>query len=316
MDSKDKNGWQNWRGSQSGNSDGMLQRLWDASENYQQGYEPDVEARLQSFRQSMAQESVGTKVVPIRPKRNYLLRIAAGLAILAIGILLFKGQLAPSDGLQAITAPIDGTIEKTLPDGSQIELNKSSELSFNAEFAQQERRVKLEGEAFFDIKRDEAKPFIIEAGEAKITVLGTSFNVKSYPKEDIIEVYVTAGSVSVEIAGAGKAKQLSKGDLMKFNRKASKIEFEVDDAGFPVAWHSGHLNFKGKPIPMVLDGMERLYGVNFDLNTTQPMDCLQTLTVQENELDEAIEALRLSCPNMRFEKTSDSSYSVSGTCCQ
>ncbi len=316
MDSKDKKSWQNGSSSQNGISDGVLKRLWDASENYKQGYQPDVAAGLHAFKQRMAQESGEAQVVPMRPKRGYLLRIAAGLAILAIGVLVFKNQLASSDGPQAIHAPTDSTLEKTLADGSQIELNKSSVLSFDDEFAQQERRVKLAGEAFFDVKRDETKPFIIEAAEAKITVLGTAFNVRAYPNEAVVEVYVTEGSVSVEIAGAGKPMQLSKGDQLKFDRKASKIELLVDDAGIPAAWHSGVLSFKGKPIPVVLKGMERLYGVNFDLKTNQPSDCLQTLTVQEGELEEAIQALRLSCPNMRFEKAADNNYSVTGACCQ
>ncbi len=316
MDFKDKNGWQNWSGSQSGMSDGMLKRLWDASGNYKQSYQPDVATGLQAFKQKMAEESNTTQVVPMRPKRNYLLRIAAGLAILAIGILVFKGQLSSNDELQVISAPENDTIEKTLPDGSQIALNQQSELSYSSDFAAQERRVKLKGEAFFDVRRDEAKPFIIEAAEAKITVLGTSFNVRAYPKEDVVVVYVVSGKVSVEIEGAGKPKLLLKGDVMKFNRQASKMEFESDDAGIPIAWHSGVLNFKGKPIPFILDGMAELYGIDFNLKSSPPNGCLQTLTVQEGKLDDAISALKLLCPELQFEKTSNGNYTVSGTCCQ
>ncbi len=316
MDFKDKNDWQKWSSSQSGMSDGMLKRLWDASENYKEDYQPDVEAGLKAFKMRMAKESASAQIVTLHPRRNYLFRIAAGLAILTIGILVFKSYLGHDDKLQIVVSPANRTLEKTLPDGSQIALNKSSELTYNEGFSDDERRVKLEGEAFFEVKRDEVKPFVIEAANAKIVVLGTSFNVRSYPKEDMVEVYVVSGSVRVEIPGAGQGKKLLKGDWLRYDRKAAKIEYKVDHAGLPIAWHSGVINFKGQPLPVVLEGMERLYGVSFELKISQASECLQTLTVQDGALDEALEALKLSCPELRFVKKLDTSYSVSGTCCE
>ena len=172
-----------------------------------------------------------------------------------------------------------------------------------------------DGEAFFEVQRDEKRPFIIEAGEAKVTVLGTSFNVRAYPDEAVIEVFVASGKVRVDL-GSGQSKELSKGEFLKFDTKASKILIGMDKTGVPAAWHTGVLNFKGQPIPTVLEGMARLYGVSFDLKIKQPSGCLQTLTVQEGELEEAIAALKLSCPKMRFEKNEDGGYKVNGACCE
>ncbi|MCC6727124.1 MAG: FecR domain-containing protein [Saprospiraceae bacterium] len=316
MDFKDKKNEHGWRSNPDGFSDEMFSKIWQASGSYKERFQPDMEAGLASFQQRMAAEKSHALIVPIQRQRKIWLRVAAGLAVLAIGILVFKGQIGTKDDLYTLASTPDGTLEHSLPDGTQIELNHSSELSFIAGFDAKERNVKLNGEAFFDVKRDETRPFIIEAGEAKVTVLGTSFNVRAYPNEEIIEVFVVSGKVQVEIQGAKQPKILNKGDLLRFNKKALKIELATDQVGAPVAWHTGILSFKGQPIPTILDGMERLYGVKFDLKTSQATNCLQTLTVQEGELQEAIQALKLSCPKMKFEEAGNGNYTVEGACCE
>ncbi len=107
----------------------------------------------------------------MRPPIGRLLKIAAGFAILAIAVIVFKNYAGRTDSLQVFAAPADATLEHKLPDGSLAELNRASELVYSPDFTGKERRVKLSGEAFFEVQRDEKRPFIIEAGEAKVTVL-------------------------------------------------------------------------------------------------------------------------------------------------
>jgi len=90
----------------------------------------------------------------------------------------------------------DKVLEDELSDGSVITLNENSSLSYPAEFAEKERRVSLSGEAFFDIERNEEKPFIIDlANDFYVKVLGTSFNVKAIPGDSLTEVFVKSGTV-------------------------------------------------------------------------------------------------------------------------
>ncbi len=316
MDLKDNKDWQMWNSNQSEMSEGLLRKLWNASSNYKASYQPDVEAGFAAFQQRMGQESPSGNVVKMRPRPNYLLRIAAGLAILAIGILVFKSQLGSSDKIQALVTPTDSTLQSNLPDGSSIELNRSSELSFKSKFAEKERRVSLKGEAFFQVLQDEKRPFIIETEAGQVQVLGTSFNVRAYPKEAIFEVYVASGKVRVTVEGTSQPIELVKGAFFRLDKSTNKAVTGVDVAGVPAAWHTGVLSFKGQSIPSVLEGMERLYGVQFDNITSQNPDCLQTLTVQEGKLEEAIAALKVSCPKLRFEEKSNGDYTVSGACCE
>jgi transmembrane sensor len=316
MDLKDKPDWQKWNSNQSEMSEGLMGKLWNASSNYKENYQPDVEAGFAAFQQRMGQESPSGNVVKMRPRPNYLLRIAAGLAILAIGVLVFKSQLGTSDKIQALVTPSDSTLQSKLPDGSNIELNRSSELSFQSEFAEKERRVNLKGEAFFQVQREENRPFIIETEVGQVQVLGTSFNVRDYPKEAIFEVYVASGKVQVTVEGTNQPIELEKGAFFRLDKSTNKAVKGVDVAGVPAAWHTGVLSFKGQPIPSILEGMERLYGVQFENTTNQKNDCLQTLTVQEGKLEEAIAAMKVSCPQLRFEEKSNGDYTVSGACCE
>lgn len=314
MDFKDKKDWQRWNSNQSEMSEGLLKKLWSACSNYKQSYQPDVDEGFAAFSQRMEHER--SKVVPMRTRPNYLLRIAAGLAILAIGVLVFRNQLSDTSKLQALTTPTDSTLEQTLADGSKIALNRSSELSFNADFSKKERRVSLSGEAFFQVQRDENRPFIIETATAQVKVLGTTFNVRAYPDEEIFEVFVASGKVRVEINDTDQPVELNKGEFFRFNKATNKEVRGSDSAGVPAVWHTGILSFKGQPIPAILEGMERLYGISFVHDFGQKSNCLQTLTVQEGKLEEAIAALKVSCPKLRFDEKPNGDYAVSGACCE
>ena len=87
--------------------------------------------------------------------------------------------------------------EYILPDGSVVALNSNSKLVFPSNFKGNTREVTIYGEAFFDVKPDASKPFIINAGNAQVKVLGTSFNVKAYPENETVEVVVATGKVQV-----------------------------------------------------------------------------------------------------------------------
>ena len=91
----------------------------------------------------------------------------------------------------------------TLPDGSKVWLNAGSRLDYTMEFGKQTRIVRLTGEAFFDVKTDSTKPFIVKAGKLAIKAYGTAFNVKAYPEENAITTTLVRGKVAI----AGKDKE-------------------------------------------------------------------------------------------------------------
>jgi transmembrane sensor len=108
-----------------------------------------------------------------------------------------------------------------LPDGTRVWLNQNSEIEYPNEFSGSERSVKLTGEAFFEVKRDESKPFVINSGSIKTTVLGTSFNISSYNGKKP-EVNVRTGKVKVE--SNNDVVFLVRGDKATYNNANAKIE--------------------------------------------------------------------------------------------
>lgn len=312
MEFKENKGWQQWGEQQSGEDAGQMHRLWNASENYKNDYQPDVEKGLASFQNRIGQAS-SAKIVKLSPMKM-VMRIAAGVAILAISIFVFKDGLFGKDDPVSL-ATTTQTEVLSLPDGSEVTLNQSSQLSYLPSFGAKVRLVELAGEAFFQVKRDEQVPFVIKTQEGEVKVLGTSFNVRSYPNEDVFEIYVETGKVQVSI-GKNNKTELSAGEFFRLEKSSNKAIRGIDNTGLANVWRTGVMSFRGKSIPVILNGMERLYKVKFDLKTTQIKGCEQTLTVTKGKLEEALAALKTSCPTLKFKETATGQYRVTGSCCE
>jgi len=136
------------------------------------------------------------KVAELKPRseeKAMWLRIAAGIAIVMGVVYFINNPIAPPPPLAI--ASTDSTRQDTLPDGSTTFLNKQSQLSYTYSAKEKSRKVVLTGEAYFTVKHDEEKPFVIEADEVLVRDIGTEFNLKAYPDKDTIEIIVTEGEV-------------------------------------------------------------------------------------------------------------------------
>ncbi len=314
MELKENKGWQHWREQHPHEPASLLKKLWEASGSYKNDYHPNEETGFSALKSRMNQHQPA-KAFRLFPTK-IALRIAAGLALLLVAALVFKNQFGGAVNSNAVVTPNNETKDLTLSDGSVVTLNQSSQLVYESEFSKTERRVELTGEAFFKVSRDENKPFVINTETALVKVLGTSFNIHSYPNDDIFEVYVETGKVSVQLKNDGKIIELTAGEFMRFDKSSNKTEKGLDKSGAPNAWRTGIISFKGQPITAVLSGMERLFGVKMELQNNQRTDCLQTLTVEKGKMEEAIKALKTSCPKLKFTKTNGGKYVVTGVCCE
>jgi transmembrane sensor len=138
------------------------------------------------------------KVVQMKPLwQNLYLRIAASVIII-FGVAFFLYRSTNDAVSVAVQVVAEAKIEKdTLPDGSAVTLNKKTHLAYTYNRKEKEHRVKLQGEAYFDIKHNNEKKFIVEAEQVLIRDIGTSFNVKAYPGSNTIEVVVEEGEVQL-----------------------------------------------------------------------------------------------------------------------
>ncbi len=313
MDFKEIKDWQSWSEQHPHESTNLLKKIWEASGSYKNNYHPDVEQGLVALKSRMGQHREA-KIVRLSPAK-IALRIAAGLALLLVATYFLKDQFIGSDNRSIVSTPSTDTKEFSLSDGSIVTLNESSEMSFDPEFSKKIRKVVLEGEAFFKIARDVNRPFVIETEVGLVKVLGTSFNIRSYPNEDLFEVYVASGKVKVELKDAVEPVELNAGEFLRYNKSNKKALKGKDKTGLSNGWLTGVINFKGQNIPTILMGMERLFRVKIDLKTDQRPDCLQTLTIRKGQLQETLDVLKTSCPKLKFTKDGNGGYEVTGVCC-
>ncbi len=197
------------------------------------------------------------------------LSIAASIAaILMVSIYLYLN--GPSDkkddNLASITTiqkeiPFGRKITTRLPDGSTVILNSGSKIIFPEKFINNSREVSLIGEGFFEVKPNPEKPFIVSMNGNKVRVLGTSFNIRSYPKDSLIQVSVATGKVSYTIPTGesvilnpdqGATHDLTKGSLVTDH--VDKLQ--------AFGWKDNIIYFRSATFEQVLLELERWYGVD------------------------------------------------------
>lgn len=149
-----------------------------------------------------------------------------------------------------------------LPDGSKVWLNAKSKLRYPARFNANERRVFVEGEAYFDIAKDKSKPFIVVSRQQEILVTGTQFNVQSYNDMDNSSTTLIEGAVRIESDQFGKSIDLLPGQQLTGNKEGYKLN-EVDFSGV-LAWKNGKFEFDKEALPTVLLTLSRWYDFEYE----------------------------------------------------
>ena len=169
-------------------------------------------------------------------------------------------QVAEQD-YNTITVPYGGTYSIELCDGTKVYLNSGTVLEFPSRFNKSRREVKLKGEAYFEVVRNERKPFIVNVNEMSVKVLGTSFNVKSYVDEP--GVYTTLVNGSVAIVRDGQPERLIKpGEQAYYNKGVGTLSVtEVDVAEF-TAWKDGLFYFNDITLEEILRIVSRWYDLD------------------------------------------------------
>lgn len=168
-------------------------RAWELSQRLADGPTPDLDAAWSRFVALRQDRAKSTRHMPLR----YLFRVAASVLLVACLAALYVALATPPETWRGkALASAENVLKDTLADGTILTLNKNSALRVHPTLFAGQRRVSLEsGEAFFDVARNERKPFEVQIGNTRVVVLGTSFNVRKNGPE--IEVVVASGQVSV-----------------------------------------------------------------------------------------------------------------------
>jgi ferric-dicitrate binding protein FerR (iron transport regulator) len=155
----------------------------------------------------------------------------------------------------------------TLPDSSKVTLNGDTRIVYAYNFEKSAGTVKLEGEAFFEVHRDETRPFYVQANEATLTVLGTSFNVRAYPDNDRVDATLVEGSLKVNV---GKTENLLKpGQQINIRELAITQKVHTVDISPVIAWIDGKLYMQSMSFSEIVVVLERAFNVNLYIQNEQ-----------------------------------------------
>lgn len=165
-----------------------------------------------------------------------------------------------------IKIPYGKRFELELSDGTIVHLNAGTTLKYPVKFiASQNRQVFLEGEAFFDVAKDKKHPFVVNANNLNVRVLGTHFNVSSYPEDNLTDVVLVEGSVGLYNANEkfdpSKNTVLKPGYKGSFNKKDNHIETRAVNTDIYTSWMEGRLTFKNMSFTDITKKLERHYNV-------------------------------------------------------
>lgn len=236
----------------------------------------------------------------------------AAVGIAASFILAFLGMhnLAKLDNAPVQMAEVStGFGERKqvlLADGSRVVLNACSSLQYPKEFEDDVRKVQLNGQAYFEVARNEKQPFFVETGKFHVQVLGTEFDVKSYTDDEIVSVEVKSGKVEVTLPEAMLRLKKDEQVLMntvsgEFNKKKENKEVAT--------WRKGSLCFNHTPIRDVARELERIYNCTIEFSEGQEFVNVITGEHENQSLESILESLHI-VSGINYRKAADGSILI------
>ncbi|MEO9966125.1 MAG: FecR domain-containing protein [Reichenbachiella sp.] len=239
---------------------------------------------------------------------HFAYRLAA-MVVLTVGLGFLFREFGKTEPYHYAT--FEGEIKWImLPDSSHIRLNESTLLTVASDFNENDRNVILEGEAFFEIARDENRPFIIETNEAKTHVLGTSFNIRALEEEPQVEIYVVSGKVS--FSAGEKELILTKGMAANYNKAGEELAL-IAESQNALAWHSQTLKFEDTPLGKVFADLEQYFDVEIAVTNENLKNCRFTGEFKKPNLEEILKIISISA-DITYSKNNNR-YTIDGEGC-
>ena len=206
------------------------------------------------------------------------LRIAAAIILLAgVSVWLFNRS---GNGQVQMLAKSE-MVEQGLPDGSRVALNQFASLNFDN--TAENRKVILEGDAFFEVARDTKHPFVITADDVQIEVLGTAFYVDARNNIDEIQVIVQSGSVAVR--SGNQEVTLAANEMGIYNKAKRQLTKTSNESDNYLAWKTKELIFENTNLEAVVFALNRQYHTNISIGNPALKNCELTATYKNKSLD-------------------------------
>jgi len=264
-------------------------KIWDSSGTAAGGESYNLDREWILIKEKIP----GFEGAKLRSLLYYSYRIAA---VLILGLVLTFSwfYLNPKAGLEKVVAENE-PVELTLEDGTRVVVSRHSSLRYSKSFDQEERKIFLSGEAWFDVSKDTTRPFIIDAGAALVEVLGTSFNVNAYKENPVVEITVESGMVGMSAKQDSEDLIVMKaGSGGTYNKSERELKLIPSSDPNSISWKTGELFFEGSTLQEVVDLVNHVYGVNLVIMNRELSSCLITVTFRDQTLEAILNVLELT----------------------
>jgi transmembrane sensor len=224
-------------------------------------------------------------------------RIAAVLLIplLIGGIYLTTQNINKKETFAEIIAPQGSRVQFTLPDGTKGYLNGGSQLKYPANFSG-ERKVKLNGEGYFEVVKDSRHPFLVQTKHVDVKVLGTKFDVCAYEADQKVYTTLEEGSVQLFNKTGKTLTMLNPGEQNIINTNKGEMQNIRVNTMLYTSWKDEMMRFDNSPFNEVVTKMERWYGVSIILDKSLKYSENYTFTVRTESLRELLGLLAITTP--------------------
>ncbi len=222
------------------------------------------------------QQQAGRQQYFLRRGIARFLRVAA-MIVVAFGLGYFW-QSEKTEGpiaMQTISVPAGQCVNVTLPDGSNIWLNAQTTIQYPVSFNKENRQIKLDGEAYFNVAKDSKRPFIVNTKECSVEVLGTKFNIDAYSSRDKFETVLMEGSVKVSMLD-DPTQAVSLKPNNKVYRSNGKLLTQKVSNYERYRWKEGLICFVDEPFKVVMEDFEKFYGLTIVVNNQKVTQYLYT----------------------------------------
>lgn len=246
------------------------------------------------------------RIIDRAKRRRLLFRAAALLIPCALILGMWFNMNSRLGGMLFSTPEMEETAsqrgerrEIIFQDGSKVFLNAGTTISYPQHFGLAERRVVLDGEAYFEVTPNARRPFVVEIGKAAVKVLGTSFNVKAYDTEPKVDVVLIEGKV--EFSHGKQQFMMAPSQRLVFDKADGTVEiFDEEQADRSALWRKNMLSFRDAPLQEVITTLERWYDVQFDVRDDAAYKSTFSLQTPQLPLPELLGEMQ-NISDVRFE---------------
>lgn len=271
-----------------------MKAYWDAEVSYHHSVEPTLAV-------AQLEERIGQQQRRLRRRSLWLVRVplvAAVSLLLILSTLFTYTYLHRVDPIEYYTLMTqDRRTDFTLDDGTIVTLNRNSRLRYSNQYGSEERRVSLEGEAYFQVTHDAQKPFRVEMEGATIEVLGTTFNVQADTAQHQIVATLVEGSVAFQTRQ--KNIVLKPEQQLTYSRLTHQYQIQPVNTDLVVAWKEGLLRYRSVPFVQLVEDLRKAYQIPISITDEvlrQPNVIVSGSFDEKLSLEEIFQVVNRSLP--------------------